>query len=72
MTAKEIKEALFKICTEKVENRYQKIKQVLEDIKESLLEESKSTAGDKQETGRAMLDIERENTSKQIETEGQG
>ena len=50
MTAKEIKEALFKICAEKVENRYQKIKQVLEDIKESLLEESKSTAGDKHET----------------------
>ena len=67
MTAKEIKEALFKICAEKVENRYQKIKQVLEDIKESLLEESKSTAGDKHETGRAMLDIERENTSKQLQ-----
>jgi transcription elongation GreA/GreB family factor len=67
MTAKEIKEALFKICTEKVENRYQKIKQVLEDIKEALLEESKSTAGDKHETGRAMLDIDRENTSKQLQ-----
>lgn len=67
MTAKETKEALFKICTQKVENRYQKIKQVLDDIKESLLEESKSTAGDKHETGRAMLDIERENTSKQLQ-----
>lgn len=67
MTAKEIKEALFKICTERVNNRHQKIKQVLADIMESLLEESKSTAGDKHETGRAMLDIERENTSKQLQ-----
>lgn len=66
MKAKEIKAALLKICFEKSENRLAKIKQALSDITESLLEESRSTAGDKHETGRAMLDIERENTSKQL------
>ena len=66
MKAKEIKAALLKTCFEKAENRLSKIKQALSDITESLLEESRSTAGDKHETGRAMLDIERENTSKQL------
>jgi len=66
MKAKEIKAALLKICFENVENRLSRIKQALSDIIDSLLEESRSTAGDKHETGRAMLDIERENISKQL------
>ena len=57
MKVKEIKSALLKICYEKAENRLAKINQVLSGITESLLEESRSTAGDKHETGRAMLDI---------------
>ncbi|MEZ4857401.1 MAG: 3-oxoacyl-ACP synthase [Flavobacteriaceae bacterium] len=67
MTLPEIKEALYQVCFEKVDNRYQKIKQTIADIDESLLEEDKSSAGDKHETGRAMLQIDRENASKQMQ-----
>jgi transcription elongation GreA/GreB family factor len=67
MSPKETKEALFQICFERVDMRFQKIKQTIADIDESLLEEDKSSAGDKHETGRAMLQIDRENASKQMQ-----
>jgi hypothetical protein len=66
MTSKEIKTVLFEQCSKVVENRFQKIKQVILDIEESLLEESKSSSGDKHETGRAMLQIDRENAGRQL------
>jgi transcription elongation GreA/GreB family factor len=66
MMAKELKKVLLGRCSLEVENRFQKIKKVLDDIKVSLLEESKSSAGDKHETGRAMLQIERENAGHQL------
>lgn len=67
MNTLEIKQILFKNCVERVDNRFQKIHQTIVDIDESLLEESKSSAGDKHETGRAMLQIDRENASKQLQ-----
>jgi len=66
MMTKELKKVLLVRCSLEVENRFQKIKKVLDDIKVSLLEESKSSAGDKHETGRAMLQIERENAGHQL------
>lgn len=67
MTVKELKTALFQECKTLVEKRYVKIKQNIADIEESLFEESKSSAGDKHETGRAMLQIDRENAGKQLQ-----
>lgn len=67
MTDKELKVALLDYCKETVERRYIKIKQTITDIVESLEEESKSSAGDKHETGRAMLQIDRENAGKQLQ-----
>lgn len=66
MTDKELKITLLDHCKETVEKRYTKIKQTITDIVESLEEESKSSAGDKHETGRAMLQIDRENAGKQL------
>jgi hypothetical protein len=66
MSTKELKDVLKGRCSQEVENRFQKIKKVLDDIRMSLLEESKSSAGDKHETGRAMLQIERENAGHQL------
>lgn len=40
----------------------------LGDLHNSLLQETKSTAGDKYETGRAMIHIEQENIQKQLAT----
>ena len=67
MTTKELKTTLLNYCKEVVDKRFNKIKQTISDIEESLLEESKSSAGDKHETGRAMLQIDRENAGKQLQ-----
>ncbi len=66
MTAVEIKTELLQHCQKQVENRYSKIKQTIADIEDSLMEESKNSSGDKHETGRAMLQIDRENAGKQL------
>ncbi|MDN3723042.1 3-oxoacyl-ACP synthase [Aequorivita sp. SDUM287046] len=67
MTAVQIKTELLKHCHNQVDNRYSKIKQTIAGIEDSLLEESKSSSGDKHETGRAMLQIDRENAGKQLQ-----
>lgn len=66
MKAREIKIELFQMCKQQVEERYSKIKQTIARIEESLFEESKNSSGDKHETGRAMLQIDRENAGKQL------
>jgi len=66
MTVTEIKSALLEACKDFVGKRFNKVKQTIADIEESLMEESKSSAGDKHETGRAMLQIDRENAGKQL------
>ena len=67
MTAVEIKTELLQHCQKQVDNRYFKIKQTITDIEDSLMEESKNSSGDKHETGRAMLQIDRENAGKQLQ-----
>ena len=67
MTDKELKIALLEHCQNTVMKRFGKIKQTIAGIEESLVEESKSSAGDKHETGRAMLQIDRENAGKQLQ-----
>lgn len=66
MTVTELKTQLLAYCQKQVDLRYFRIKQTIADIEESLLEESKSSSGDKHETGRAMLQIDRENAGKQL------
>ncbi|MEW4922166.1 3-oxoacyl-ACP synthase [Algibacter sp. 2305UL17-15] len=61
-----IKEQLYKKCQEFVENRFQTIQNTIKEIQESLLSETKSSAGDKHETGRAMLQLEREKAGNQL------
>ncbi len=62
------KEQVYKHCLELVNNKIYVLRQTLNDLVESASNESKSTAGDKHETALAMLQIEQENTSKQLET----
>jgi len=61
-----LKEELLKQCQLFIDNRLKKLQKTMLDIQESLLSETKSSAGDKHETGRAMLQLEREKTGKQI------
>ncbi|MCP5064743.1 MAG: 3-oxoacyl-ACP synthase [Ignavibacteriae bacterium] len=61
-----IKENLYNQCSVFVENRLQSIQNTITEIQESLLSEIKSSAGDKHETGRAMLQLEREKSGQQL------
>ena len=66
MTVKEIKQALFQICFERADHRHQNIKNTIADIDESLAEESKSSSADELDNSRAMMQIDRENATKQL------
>ncbi len=61
-----LKEALYEHCYSFIENRFQTIQNIINDIQKSLLSETKSSAGDKHETGRAMLQLEREKSGNQL------
>lgn len=61
-----IKEQLHALCLEFVESRFQTIQGTINEIQISLTSETKSSAGDKHETGRAMLQLEREKAGNQL------
>lgn len=61
-----IKAELHRLCLEFVENRFQTIQKIIKEIEVSLTSETKSSAGDKHETGRAMLQLEREKAGNQL------
>lgn len=61
-----LKENLYNQCLVFIDNRFQTIKNTINEIQESLLAETKSSAGDKHETGRAMLQLEREMAGAQL------
>ncbi|MEN3323729.1 3-oxoacyl-ACP synthase [Mariniflexile soesokkakense] len=60
------KESLYSQCLEFVENRFNTIQNTINELQESLTSETKSSAGDKHETGRAMLQLEREKAGNQL------
>lgn len=62
-----IKSVLLDYCNKQIETRFVKIKQTISGIEESLFEESKSSSGDKHETSRAMLQIDRESAGRQLQ-----
>ncbi|WP_317192684.1 3-oxoacyl-ACP synthase [Gelidibacter pelagius] len=62
----QLKRELYMKCVNFVEDRYSKIQNQINGIQESLTSETKSSAGDKHETGRAMLQLEREKAGQQL------
>ena len=62
----EVKKHIYNYCLEFVESRLKTIKNAFLDLQQSLDSETKSSAGDKHETGRAMLQIELEKAGKQL------
>lgn len=61
-----MKKALLQFCWDHVEGRSNRLKQSLDGLQESLDSETKSTAGDKHETGRAMVQLEQEKLAQQV------
>lgn len=60
------KEHVYQYCLSTVEAHITRLQQQLDELKESMDSETKSTAGDKYETGRAMLHIEQDNVRRQL------
>lgn len=61
-----VKQELYKQCVDFMEERFSNIQNQIIEIQESLTSETKSSAGDKHETGRAMLQLEREKAGQQL------
>jgi len=61
-----VKQELYNQCLQFINNRFDTIQNTINDIQKSLTSETKSSAGDKHETGRAMLQLEREKTGNQL------
>ena len=61
-----LKQELYTQCQNFVDSRLQAVQKTITEIQESLTSETKSSAGDKHETGRAMLQLEREKAGQQL------
>jgi len=61
-----IKEQLYVKCTEALQLRLSVITKTIDDLENALQSETKSSAGDKHETGRAMVQLEREKAGQQL------
>ena len=61
-----IKEVLYNTCQTFLDSRLEVIQHAILDIQNALQSETKSSAGDKHETGRAMLQLEREKAGQQL------
>lgn len=60
------KQQLYNKCKAIIDDRLKVIQNSILDIQNALKSETKSSVGDKHETGRAMLQLEREKTGKQL------
>lgn len=66
LESKKIKLKLFKICEGLVAQKITAIKNSLNEVQEAANNETKSSAGDKHETGRAMAQLETEKLTTQL------
>jgi transcription elongation GreA/GreB family factor len=62
----DLKEKLYKLCVAYVSKRVNEAKQAVEDANEAGIEETKSSAGDKYETGREMMQQESDRNLTQL------
>jgi hypothetical protein len=61
-----IKKKLHEACLLFVNKKYKTINIIIQSYKKALFSETKSSAGDKHETGRAMLQLEMEKSGQQL------
>lgn len=62
----DLKAIIYKACVEQATSRINEAEQTLKSAQESANSETKSTAGDKHETGRAMMQLEIERSQQQL------
>lgn len=61
-----LKLELYQLCTSFIDTKREVVMNTIASIETSLLSETKSSAGDKHETSRAMLQLEREKAGNQL------
>lgn len=61
-----IKEELYFLCLQQIEQRIATTQMAIDSAKESANDDTKSSAGDKHETGRAMAQLEQEKSAVQL------
>jgi len=61
-----LKENTFQFCKDFIDTRLTRIYNQIQEIQAALSSETKSSAGDKHETGRAMVQLEREKLGTQL------
>ena len=61
-----VKQELYRLCEEYIRKRIESSRHAIAEAQESANEETKSSSGDKYETGRAMAQLEIENNSQQL------
>jgi transcription elongation GreA/GreB family factor len=62
-----IKEQLYQVCLAQINERITLCQQAIKEVQNSANEETKSSAGDKYETGRAMAQLEIEKNAAQLQ-----
>lgn len=63
----QLKKVIYEHCNALIMNRIQTLESVLQSLAESRNNESKSSVGDKYETGRAMIQLEEEQNKTQLQ-----
>ncbi len=66
MSEKDLKLSLYQFCRAFIDERSSRIQSQIKGLQTALDSETKSSAGDKHETGRAMLQLEREKLGQQL------
>lgn len=61
-----LKQELYNRCELFINDRLETVLKKIEELQKALLTETKSSAGDKHETGRAMVQLEREKAGRQL------
>ena len=60
------KQKVYSQCLQILNEKIQSLKNILQELSESAMNDTKSSAGDKHETARAMIQIEQETIGKQL------
>jgi len=66
MSSAEIKQQLYDLCTRYVKQKRETLQEAIRAAQEAANDDTKSSAGDKHETGRAMAQLEQEKLSAQL------
>jgi len=67
MISKDIKERLIRVCQKKLDQEQAALHNNLASVEESRNNETKSSVGDKYETGRAMMQLEHQKLTSQLQ-----